>query len=99
MSIRSLLGNWIAQHNQLLWFRSNGQRLERSQVPQLPAVSSQFPDSAKSIRIYCLRITHLDTIICDRDDAQVVDSTYSLGGEVLEQSSLVSCRGLSRGLD
>ena len=32
MSIRSLLGNWIAQHNQLLWFRSNGQRLERSQV-------------------------------------------------------------------
>src|SRR5271165_2085991 len=34
MSIRSLLGNWIAQHNQLLWFRSNGQRLERSQVPR-----------------------------------------------------------------
>src|SRR5271165_5050383 len=32
MSIRSLLGNWIAQHNQLLWFRSNGQRLERSQA-------------------------------------------------------------------
>src|SRR5258708_26899192 len=30
MSIRSLLGNWIARHNQLLWFRSNGQRLERS---------------------------------------------------------------------
>jgi hypothetical protein len=29
----SLLGNWIAQHNQLLWFRSNGQRLETSQVP------------------------------------------------------------------
>src|SRR5437016_11033316 len=33
MSIRSVLGNWIARHNQLLWFRSNGQRLERSQVP------------------------------------------------------------------
>src|SRR5713101_9460124 len=32
MSIRSFLGNWIARHNQLLWFRSNGQRLERSQV-------------------------------------------------------------------
>jgi hypothetical protein len=32
MSIRSVLGNWIARHNQLLWFRSNGQRLERSQV-------------------------------------------------------------------
>src|SRR5438445_6868781 len=35
MSIRSVLGNWIARHNQLLWFRSNGQRLERSQVPQV----------------------------------------------------------------
>src|SRR6266702_7220734 len=33
MSIRSFLGNWIARHNQLLWFRSNGQRLERSQAP------------------------------------------------------------------
>src|SRR5947209_18178694 len=33
MSIRSVLGNCIARHNQLLWFRSNGQRLERAQVP------------------------------------------------------------------
>jgi hypothetical protein len=32
MSIRSVLGNWIARHNQLLRFRSNGQRLERSQL-------------------------------------------------------------------
>src|ERR1019366_5800404 len=34
MSIRSVLGNWIARHNQLLRFRSNGQPLERSQVAQ-----------------------------------------------------------------
>src|ERR1700687_5710063 len=35
MSIRSLLGNWIARHNQLLRFRSNGQPLERSQVAHI----------------------------------------------------------------
>jgi hypothetical protein len=42
MSIRSVLGNWIARHNQLLWFRSNGQRLERSQVPATAYTTSNL---------------------------------------------------------
>src|SRR5438270_5730594 len=61
MSIRSVLGNWIARHNQLLWFRSNGQRLERSQVarrvvgrPEMCTVSMSWrlPDDSKVIRLY-----------------------------------------------
>src|SRR5271165_3300952 len=45
MSIRSVLGNWIARHNQLLRFRSNGQRLERSQVPHPSAFCAHGWDS------------------------------------------------------
>ena len=53
MSIRSDLGNWIARHNQLLWFRSNGQRLERSQVAHPSTLRFRFParnEGAPSLR-------------------------------------------------
>src|SRR5208282_5105587 len=46
MSIRSFLGNWIARHNQLLWSRSNGQRLERSQVAHPFAFFAKGGDSS-----------------------------------------------------
>jgi hypothetical protein len=51
MSIRFVLGNWIARHNQLLWFRSNGQPPERSQVAQPFAVFAKAGDNyAGSLR-------------------------------------------------
>src|SRR5208282_3034064 len=43
----SFLGNWIARHNQLLWSRSNGQRLERSQVPHVSRFSRRGTPASK----------------------------------------------------
>src|SRR6266852_2036045 len=40
---------WIAQHNQLLRFRSNGQPLERSQVP-VPDVPTFKPSDPPTLR-------------------------------------------------
>src|SRR5450631_4524963 len=42
MSIRWHLGNWIARHNQLLRFPSNGQPLERSQVAHISRPKYNF---------------------------------------------------------
>src|SRR5437016_12403207 len=45
MSIRFLQRNLVARHNQLLRVKSNGQPLERSQVPHEPCApfASRFP--------------------------------------------------------
>src|SRR5437016_715493 len=48
MSIRSVLGNCIARHNQLLWIRSNGQRLERAQAA--PDELAQDPQALERFR-------------------------------------------------
>src|SRR5438309_4963633 len=75
MSIRSVLGNWIARHNQLLWFRSNGQRLERSQVPHpnLAFVARLGWDSTTaSIFGFCRRPT---TVFPTADDQRLVFPT------------------------
>src|SRR5258708_20201813 len=52
MSIRSFLGNWIGRHNQLLWFRSNGQRLERSQLPHFSRASRSGAFFANARQFY-----------------------------------------------
>src|SRR5208282_4071961 len=73
MSIRSFLGNWIARHNQLLWSRSNGQRLERSQVPPSPLPRSfgimglgEIPARSLGLKDLRVRSSRTNNLGCQR---------------------------------
>jgi hypothetical protein len=69
MSIRSVLGNWIARHNQLLRFRSNGQPLERSQLAR-SAIRTAANTEAKLLMLKYAFETWQVLRVCFHTDAR-----------------------------